>query len=416
MLLAAAFFTGRSSVTSGEMPVYAVPSPRRAVNRMRRLVRHFMCGSNATRALAGAWGIGWSLLVLCACADRPPRMVKSAPRSGADRVLVVVNARSESSERVGRYYMQRRNIAASHLVRVDVPIGDEISALEFRRALIDPVRDAIDSLPQRIDFIVLTTGVPLRIAGGSGYAVDAHLAGMRLSIPPMVGFDSTWLATYRNPYFNAREPFNSDRFAMYLVTRLDCAVVTDCFRLIDHSVDAQPVRGPFFFDAKPQAQRDNGYRAINNMLYAAAFRLQLAGLETQLDTTMRFVAPAAPVMGYASWGSNDEAFDSTTYHAVRFLPGALAETYVSTSARTFGPTTGGQSRIVDLIAQGVTGVKGYVSEPYSIALANPDILFERYVRGYTLAEAFYAASRMVMWKDVVIGDPLCAPYATMSSR
>ena len=131
----------------------------------------------------------------------------------------------------------------------------------------------------------------------------------------------------------------------------------------------------------------------------------------QIDTTATFVAPSAPVMGYVSWGSNDGQYDSVAYHAVRFLPGALAETFVSTSARTFGPVRGGQSRIVDLIAQGVTGVKGYVSEPFTLALANPDILFDRYVRGATLAEAFYAASYMVLWKDLVIGDPLCAPYA-----
>ena len=66
---------------------------------------------------------------------------------------------------------------------------------------------------------------------------------------------------------------------------------------------------------------------------------------------------------------------------------------------------------MDLIAQGVTGVKGYVSEPYTFALIDPDVLFDRYVRGAMLAEAFYAASRMVLWKDLVIGDPLCAPYA-----
>jgi len=28
-----------------------------------------------------------------------------------------------------------------------------------------------------------------------------------------------------------------------------------------------------------------------------------------------------------------------------------------------------------------------------------------------LAESFFAASYMVLWKDLVIRDPLCAPYA-----
>lgn len=63
-------------------------------------------------------------------------------------------------------------------------------------------------------------------------------------------------------------------------------------------------------------------------------------------------------MGYASWGSNDGTFSLDEYRKLRFKPGALVETYVSTSARTFKPTTGGQSMIADLIAQGVTGVKG----------------------------------------------------------
>jgi len=71
----------------------------------------------------------------------------------------------------------------------------------------------------------------------------------------------------------------------------------------------------------------------------------------------------------------------------------------------------GQSLIGDLIRKGVTGVKGYVTEPYSVALARPEVLFERYTAGFNLAESFYMASILTNWKDIVIGDPLCAPYA-----
>jgi hypothetical protein len=58
----------------------------------------------------------------------------------------------------------------------------------------------------------------------------------------------------------------------------------------------------------------------------------------------------------------------------------------------------------------VTGVKGYVAEPFSVALCPADILFDRYTAGYTLAESFYMAVPFLKWKDIVIGDPLCAPY------
>ncbi|UCH89081.1 MAG: TIGR03790 family protein, partial [Thermoplasmata archaeon] len=94
-----------------------------------------------------------------------------------------------------------------------------------------------------------------------------------------------------------------------------------------------------------------------------------------------------------------------------YIPGAIAETYVSTGGRSFRyPTNYGQSLIADLIREGVTGVKGYVYEPYLQACAHPDILFDAYTEGYNLAESFYMASSWVSWMDIVIGDPKVAPY------
>jgi hypothetical protein len=64
----------------------------------------------------------------------------------------------------------------------------------------------------------------------------------------------------------------------------------------------------------------------------------------------------------------------------------------------------------------VTGVKGYVSEPYLFAMAVPPLLFDRYVSGWNLAESYYCASPVLKWKDVIIGDPLCAPYSSAASQ
>ncbi|MEP6781105.1 MAG: TIGR03790 family protein [Gemmatimonadaceae bacterium] len=362
----------------------------------------------------GAKRIAW-LVLMCvfsnACRDRSHETAKTEPQSGADRVLVVVNTQSAASDTVGRYYVEQRKIAPSHVVRIDAPTTDEIGELEYRNKILAPIRAAIDSLPVRIDFIVLMTGVPLRIGGNRGYSVDAFIAGSRLLFPPMVGFDTAWLKEHRNPYYASTERFNSDRYSMYLVTRIDCDQTVDCLALIDNSIAAKPAYGPLLFDAADQTMTDPGYSAMNSMLKNAGQRLRAAGANVIVDSSARFVRSSQSLMGYVSWGSNDSHFDSAAYHSIRFLPGALAETYVSTSGRTFKPTTGGQSRIVDLVHQGVTGVKGYVSEPYTVALVQPGILFDRYFHGFTLAESFYAASWLVLWKDIVIGDPLCAPFA-----
>ena len=142
----------------------------------------------------------------------------------------------------------------------------------------------------------------------------------------------------------------------------------------------------------------------------AAEILQARGVPVEIDRAQTFVGSRSGLLGYISWGSNDRHYSATAYHSLRFAPGAICDTAVSTSARTFLPTQGGQSLIADLIAQGITGVKGYTDEPLLQAVASPTILFDRYSRGWTLAESFYAASRFVGWEDIVIGDPLCRSY------
>ena len=90
-------------------------------------------------------------------------------------------------------------------------------------------------------------------------------------------------------------------------------------------------------------------------------------------------------------------------------PGAIADTYVSTSARTFNsPATYGQSLIADLIAEGITGVMGYAFEPYLAGVSYPDVLFDKYTNGYVLADSFFSAYYGIKSVGVIVGDPKTA--------
>jgi Tfp pilus assembly protein PilF len=44
-------------------------------------------------------------------------------------------------------------------------------------------------------------------------------------------------------------------------------------------------------------------------------------------------------------------------------------------------------------------------------MLRPDILFPAYANGLNLAEAFYASIPYLSWQAIVVGDPLCAPFA-----
>ena len=73
-----------------------------------------------------------------------------------------------------------------------------------------------------------------------------------------------------------------------------------------------------------------------------------------------------------------------------WVDGSIAETAVSTGGRTFAwGATHGQSLVVDLLEDGVSGVKGYVYEPYLSAIGYPDTLLPYYANGYNFAEVNY---------------------------
>ena len=95
-----------------------------------------------------------------------------------------------------------------------------------------------------------------------------------------------------------------------------------------------------------------------------------------------------------------------------WVDGSIAETAVSTGGRSFAWGTGyGQSLVADLLEDGVSGVKGYVYEPYLTAVGYPSVLMESYVQGYNLAESHAAANLITGWMGVVVGDPKMAPFA-----
>lgn len=324
-------------------------------------------------------------------------------------VLVVINKASAESVEVGAYYRNKRSIPKENVVFIDVSLTEEVNKAEYLQSIETPVKNAVRYAKQRIDYIVLTTGVPIRIKEG-GYSVDSHISTMNMNLQPIGELTEENIRRCVNPYFQADTKFDSSKYNMYLVTRLIGYTVEDAKRLVDNSLAAQKTPGPYFIDMAGN-RTTGGYGQMQTLMLKSFDVLKAKSIDVEIDKTDEYKNPGKPLMGYCTWGSNDGKFNGDTYRKITFLPGAVCETFVSTSARTFRPTSGGQSLIADLIGQGVTGVKGYVSEPYTFALAHPDMLFDRYTSGFNLAESFYSASLVIKWKDLVVGDPLCRPYA-----
>lgn len=365
-----------------------------------------------------------------------------------DRVLVIENANSPVSMEIASYYREKRGVKNTFAVQCpDSSLSPDAETLAFNvyEALIArPLREHLKIQPQ-IDFIVLTKGIPIRLSNAPvGFApgrpsLDSCIAALdyfeREDCNRVVIVENDLKGTaYVNRFWNSTERFSHAKHGGYLVTRLDGYNVASAKALIDNSLISETVKpaGVFLLDAMtlldpvdvsrvplhpfPVGMKDRetiaeiGWNEWNIDLFAANSQLNAKGIAVEFDRTESFLGERQWLMGYASWGSNDGKYVAENYKSLRFAPGAIAETAVSTSARTFLPTSGGQSLIADLIESKITGVKGYCDEPFLLAVASPSVLFDRYTRGWTLAESFYAASRFVGWEDIVIGDPIASPY------
>lgn len=404
-------------------------SPRASRRRRHGTIEVVNAWTFDRRAEPTARGrVSLALVLACALATMPPSV---AHAQSAENVAVVVNDESPVSQRVAEYYVQKRGIPAANVLHVRTTTAEVIERAAFVTTLEQPIGAAISrqGLQDRILYLVLTKGVPLRIAGtsganGTGASVDSELA---LLYRRMTGQVAGTRGRIDNPYHSSAgdvQPFSHRQHDIYLVTRLDAFTEKDVIALIDRGV-APSSTGQVVLD-----QRDPLLNQIGEAWLAeAAVRLKAGGHASRvhLDATREPVRDVTPVLGYYSWGSMDPQ------HRVRrvdlgFAPGALAASFVNSDARTFQPPPEGwrpttaaamahggtaHSLIGDLIAEGVTGVAGHVAEPYTQSAVRPDVLFPAYFAGANLAEAFYRALPHLSWQTVVIGDPLCSPFRQM---
>jgi uncharacterized protein (TIGR03790 family) len=375
---------------------------------------------------------------------RPARLVTAAglalaitaggaSAQSSEHVAVVINDASAESKQIGDYYVRQRGIPDGNVIHITTSTDETVLPAAYLATIQQPIAAALTkaNLQDRIHYIVLTKGVPLRVAGTLGQegtiaSVDSELT---LLYRRLAGDNVQMRGRIDNPYFLGARPiaeakaFTRRDYDIYLVSRLDAFTVDEARALIDRAGRAGR-DGRVVLD-----QRDALVNRLGeDWLGLAAQNLTRAGQGDRvvLETTPQPARDISPVIGYFSWGSTDPQ-NRVRVVKMDFTPGALAASFVSTDARTMKeppaqwvPTNTNdratwfegspQSLVGDLIREGVTGVAGQVSEPYLQSAVRPEILFPAYLSGFNLIEAFYLAIPHLSWQTVVVGDPLVAPF------
>jgi uncharacterized protein (TIGR03790 family) len=371
-------------------------------------------------------GIASLVVLLCVSGS-------SRAQTGAN-VALVINEESPDSIRIGEYYARKREVPESNVIRIRTLVADGLTRAAYAGSIERPIARALTErgLQDRILYIVLTKGVPLRINGRAGLRGDVASVDSELTLlyRRMTGRDVLVTGPLENPYYlggtplNQAKPFNHRDHDIYLVTRLDGFTVDDVLALIDRG-SAPSREGRILLD------RRTGPAAgpADLWLVDAAAKLREVGHGERVELVETLPTEGIDaVLGYFSWGSNDPA-NRRRRLGLEFTAGSIGATLTGTDARTFATPPDGwepgadlrdrtkvfanapQSLMADLIRDGLTGAGGNISEPLLAGSIRPQVLFPAYLSGFNLAEAFYLALPQLSWQSVIVGDPLCRPFA-----
>ncbi|MBP9854313.1 MAG: TIGR03790 family protein [Candidatus Omnitrophica bacterium] len=328
-------------------------------------------------------------------------------------VGIVVNTNSPESVQIAQAFIQSRNIPSQNIFYVKAPTSEIISNAEFQavRSQLETILPSHLNTDHVINYLVTTKGLPLAVqrdnpinGSSTSASFESEIALIAGPYANRIGL-SSWIT---NPYSNRNVVFSRETNGFFLVTRLDAYTVQGVLDLIDRSHPLTKVdvaESNAVFDQSPYW----GNGGHNAELANAAVVVSSRGYPVELNTNEIYVTNRFNVLMYTSWGSNDQypGAPGPSLPMFSWSMGSIAETYVSTSGRSFMPGTPyGQSLIADLVLEGISGVKGYVFEPMTNAMAKMEIVTDRYTRGFNFAESFSMGSPVSLsWMEVLIGDP-----------
>ncbi len=355
---------------------------------------------------------------------------------GPDSVAVVANGNDLESVALAQLYLQARQIPSAQLCVLDLPSEHTIDLATYRDRLDGPLEDCLSEqgVLDRIEALVLVQGVPLRVTisaeGRNERASVAAALGMWRTVTASSGASfldrtpGTDLncgqnrtcrgARWRNPYtsgaFEAGYTASNQGLEYHpmLVTALMARSYADAAKLIASATTAEALGGAqgefLFMDGADPARGvlDSNYPLVIRQLEDRGFT-DIDRVPFDRDLTGRTLASF--FVGTAALGD--------TIEGNTFLPGALVDNLTSFGAvpQNFqAPEDQRQVSIARWVAKGVAGVHGTTDEPLNNCFPNRRLLVD-YVDGWTLAESYHRNLPFVYWRNLVLGDPITAPYA-----
>ncbi|MDP4624077.1 MAG: TIGR03790 family protein, partial [Akkermansiaceae bacterium] len=353
-------------------------------------------------------------------------------------VLVVFNSADPESERLANFYCEARDIPPAQVIGLSPPAKADITRAEFNSTILTPLREHFEEkgywqrtqdsqgvlLPSsnRIRAIVLMKGMPLRIAPEpvtppvegekppappadpisprDEASVDSELALFGVETLPSKG-------VLKNAFFESKLELASANAPFFvLVTRIDAPAYITCKKMITDSIAAEKTGlwGRAYVDVANKFPQ--GDQWLNDII-AQHQKLGIPTVTDSFNDTLPTNYPmtdAAIYYGWYDWNVSGPFLNPSFL----FRPGAIAIHLHSFSAQQL--TDPHKNWSGPLLTRGAAATVGNVYEPYLHLTHHFEILQDRLLKGWTLAEAAWAAMPVTSWQGIVLGDPLYRPF------
>jgi len=361
-----------------------------------------------------------------------PGLVGAVP--GPATTAVIANANVAASVALAERYARERNVPTGQVCLLPIDDVTDLSLDAYRGQVLTPFEACLDAAGarDRVEAVLLVRGVPLRVEvpDGAGTRRVSLAAALGLwqtttdSGEPLLGQapgtvadcggTACYAARVRNAFrAGVFEPgyereASGITFRPLLVTMLHGYTHAEAEMLLDSALMAEAMGGAdgefLFMDGRDPARGalDGQYPGIINGLMERGYT---DAREVAFDPDATGHTLAAFFTGTATIGTTIEGND--------FHPGALVDNLTSFGAVPENFTDPSMERQVSIsrwVARGVAGVHGTTDEPLNSVFPHR-ALITQYVDGATLAEAYHRNLPYVYWHNLVLGDPMAAPYA-----
>jgi uncharacterized protein (TIGR03790 family) len=376
----------------------------------------------------------------------------AAAGGGPENVLLVVNSGSLDSKTLANHYIALRDVPASNIVYVDWRGGLELAQAKFFSAgVLEPAIEAINNrgLGAQIDYVVYSCDIPWQIELKS-LMPDAKFTKQSNPRASVTGITYLW------QFIRDKSPAIVAPSVNWYVSPQDDGNLVQCQKLA--ATESRGFRSRYVWatDGKKTKDRQAGQsyllstvlgvtkgrgntmaEILNYLQRAVAadgtqprgtfYYMQNNNIRSQTRHNC-FAAAAAEVkrvgsnaivrQGVLPSGARDVLGIMTGYESfgvanarMQLLPGAICDNLTSYGGDLQSKSS--QTPLSDFLRAGAAGASGVVSEPLALQAKFPlPSLFIHYASGCSLAESYYQ-SIACPYQQLVVGDPLCQPFAVI---